>query len=65
MAEKETDWEFGRDIDGLPVVRFLRGEREGRPWASLLEALAPGQAGGAAVSAADPVEFVLASASPT
>ncbi|MER6401276.1 GNAT family N-acetyltransferase [Kitasatospora sp. NPDC001603] len=55
----EPDWEFGRDADGLPVVRYQRGEREGRPWAGLLEVMGPGTPGGEAVSAVDPVEFVL------
>ncbi|MFF1904908.1 GNAT family N-acetyltransferase [Kitasatospora sp. NPDC058218] len=60
MAETEPDWRLGRDIDGLPVVRYQRGEREGRPWASLLEVLGPGAPGvGEAVSTVDPVEFVL------
>ncbi|MBP0452853.1 GNAT family N-acetyltransferase [Kitasatospora sp. RG8] len=75
MTEKESDWEFGRDIDGLPVVRFVRGEREGRPWADLLTVPTPGEIGaeirgwvgaeigGGVVSAADPVEFVLSSMS--
>ncbi|MGV9269012.1 GNAT family N-acetyltransferase [Kitasatospora sp. NPDC003701] len=60
MAETEPDWRLGRDGDGLPVVRYQRGEREGRPWASLLEVLSPGAAGlDEPVSAVDPVEFVL------
>ncbi|WP_406197032.1 GNAT family N-acetyltransferase [Kitasatospora sp. NBC_01560] len=61
MAATEADWEFGRDIDGLPVVRYVRGEREGRPWAERLTAAGADGAGGAAVSTTDPVEFVLSS----
>ncbi|MQS11576.1 GNAT family N-acetyltransferase [Streptomyces kaniharaensis] len=47
----EADWVIGRSGDGVPVVRFVRGEREGRPWADLLEVL-DGSGG------VDPVEFV-------
>ncbi|MFF3069267.1 GNAT family N-acetyltransferase [Kitasatospora sp. NPDC057904] len=47
----ETDWVIGRTSDGVPVVRYRRGEREGLPWADLLEVL-DGSGG------VDPVEFV-------
>lgn len=47
----ETDWVIGRTRDGVPVVRYRRGRREGRPWADLLEVLD-------ASGAVDPVEFV-------
>ncbi|MEU6232879.1 GNAT family N-acetyltransferase [Kitasatospora sp. NPDC047058] len=67
MAESEADWEqadweFGQDSDGLPVVRYVRREREGRPWADRLSVPAPGEDGGV-VSAADPVGFVLSAMS--
>ncbi|MFG2846418.1 GNAT family N-acetyltransferase [Kitasatospora sp. NPDC048296] len=35
----ETDWVTRRNGDGVPVVRYQPGEREGRPWADLLEVL--------------------------
>ncbi|MFD7587955.1 GNAT family N-acetyltransferase [Kitasatospora sp. NPDC059811] len=47
----ETDWVIGRNGEGVPVVRYLLGEREGRPWADLLEVV-DGNDG------TDPVEFV-------
>ncbi|MER7756180.1 GNAT family N-acetyltransferase [Kitasatospora sp. NPDC097643] len=49
-TDPET-WVIGHDGDGVPVVRYLRDEREGRPWADLLEVLDAG-------SAVDPVEYV-------
>ncbi|RKT18706.1 acetyltransferase (GNAT) family protein [Streptomyces sp. 1114.5] len=36
MAE---DWVVRHDGEGTPVLRYLPGEREGRPWADLLEVL--------------------------
>ncbi|MFF0414455.1 GNAT family N-acetyltransferase [Kitasatospora sp. NPDC004745] len=45
----ETDRVTGCDDDGVPVVDYLPGEREGRPWADLLEVRD---------GAADPVGFV-------
>lgn len=42
---------IGRNGEGVPVVRYLPGEREGRPWADLLEVV--DETGGI-----DPVEFV-------
>ncbi|MFE2722364.1 GNAT family N-acetyltransferase [Kitasatospora sp. NPDC059327] len=64
MTEVEPDWQVGRDPDGLPVVRYRRGEREGRPWADRLEVLTPGQAGvDGTVGTVDPVEFVLSAMS--
>ncbi|MEU1286204.1 GNAT family N-acetyltransferase [Kitasatospora sp. NPDC005856] len=36
MAE---DWVVKRSADGEPVLRYVPGEREGRPWADLLEVL--------------------------
>ncbi|MFC5885821.1 GNAT family N-acetyltransferase [Kitasatospora sp. CM 4170] len=68
MADADANWEIGRAPDGLPVVRYVRGEREGRPWADLLEVLVPegptaDAAGAGGVdrggSTADPVGFVL------
>ncbi|MFJ9947196.1 GNAT family N-acetyltransferase [Kitasatospora sp. NPDC091207] len=60
MTEAEPDWQVGRDTEGLPLVRYRRGEREGRPWASALEVLTTGTAGvDGPVSTVDPVEFVL------
>ncbi|GAA1386372.1 hypothetical protein GCM10009639_10100 [Kitasatospora putterlickiae] len=41
MAEKEADWQYGYGADGVALVRYLRGEREGRPWADLLEVVDP------------------------
>ncbi|MEV6976339.1 GNAT family N-acetyltransferase [Kitasatospora sp. NPDC093806] len=41
MTEKETDWQYGYGPGGAPVVRYLLGEREGRPWADLLEVIDP------------------------
>ncbi|MFD5922753.1 GNAT family N-acetyltransferase [Kitasatospora sp. NPDC058201] len=37
MAEAEAGWRFGYGTDGLPIVRYQRGEREGRPWADRLD----------------------------
>ncbi|MFJ2861992.1 GNAT family N-acetyltransferase [Kitasatospora sp. NPDC087314] len=47
----ETDWVIGRNGEGAAVVRYLPGERAGRPWADLLEVV-DGSGG------TDPVEFV-------
>ncbi|MFB7473096.1 GNAT family N-acetyltransferase [Kitasatospora sp. NPDC056184] len=41
MAEKEPDWQYGYGADGAALVRYERGEREGRPWADLLEVVDP------------------------
>ncbi|MFD5464083.1 GNAT family N-acetyltransferase [Kitasatospora sp. NPDC127059] len=35
----ETDWVVRHDGDGVPVLRYQVGERDGRPWADLLEVL--------------------------
>ncbi|MEU4117317.1 GNAT family N-acetyltransferase [Kitasatospora sp. NPDC028055] len=35
----ETDWVVRHDSAGAPVLRYQPGEREGRPWADLLEVL--------------------------
>ncbi|MFF2079527.1 GNAT family N-acetyltransferase [Kitasatospora sp. NPDC058162] len=35
----ETDWVIRHDGAGTPVLRYQPGEREGRPWADLLEVL--------------------------
>ncbi|MEV7774651.1 GNAT family N-acetyltransferase [Kitasatospora sp. NPDC086791] len=35
----EADWVVRHDGDGTPVLRYQLGEREGRPWADLLEVL--------------------------
>ncbi|WP_317621094.1 GNAT family N-acetyltransferase [Streptomyces sp. CBMA123] len=35
----ETDWVVRHDDGGVPVLRYQPGEREGRPWADLLEVL--------------------------
>ncbi|MGW2253067.1 GNAT family N-acetyltransferase [Kitasatospora sp. NPDC001660] len=51
----QTDWVIGRTSDGVPVVRYRRGEREGRPWADLLEVL---DGGGPATTRVDPADFV-------
>ncbi|SDT79297.1 Acetyltransferase (GNAT) family protein [Streptomyces sp. TLI_053] len=42
MAQTGSDWQYGYGADGVAVVRFERGEREGRPWADRLEAVDPG-----------------------
>ncbi|MFJ8429699.1 GNAT family N-acetyltransferase [Kitasatospora sp. NPDC094019] len=36
-----SDWQYGYGADGVAVVRFERGEREGRPWADRLEVVDP------------------------
>ncbi|MET8627350.1 GNAT family N-acetyltransferase [Kitasatospora sp. NPDC004669] len=35
----EADWVIRQNSEGVPVVRYQPGEREGRPWADLLEVL--------------------------
>ncbi|WP_051754773.1 GNAT family N-acetyltransferase [Kitasatospora purpeofusca] len=42
MAQAGSDWQYGYGADGVAVVRFEQGEREGRPWADRLEAVDPG-----------------------
>ncbi|MFE7189992.1 GNAT family N-acetyltransferase [Kitasatospora sp. NPDC057541] len=41
MAETETDWRYGYGADGVALVRYGLGEREGRPWADQLEVVDP------------------------
>ncbi|MFF7458003.1 GNAT family N-acetyltransferase [Kitasatospora sp. NPDC008115] len=41
MAQKEPDWQYGYGADGVALVRYGLGEREGRPWADLLEVVDP------------------------
>ncbi|MER7704551.1 GNAT family N-acetyltransferase [Kitasatospora sp. NPDC097605] len=41
MAEKEPDWQYGYGADGVALVRYGRGEREGRPWADQLDVVDP------------------------
>ncbi|MFF2349873.1 GNAT family N-acetyltransferase [Kitasatospora sp. NPDC058115] len=41
MAEKDPDWQYGYGADGDALVRYERGEREGRPWADQLEVVDP------------------------
>ncbi|ARF82966.1 GNAT family N-acetyltransferase [Kitasatospora aureofaciens] len=47
----EADWVTRRHGDGVPVLRYRLGEREGRPWADLLEVLD---------DSADPAEYIRA-----
>ncbi|MDY0813672.1 GNAT family N-acetyltransferase [Kitasatospora purpeofusca] len=41
MAQAGSDWQYGYGADGVPLVRFERGEREGRRWANRLEVVDP------------------------
>ncbi|MFB6888270.1 GNAT family N-acetyltransferase [Kitasatospora sp. NPDC056327] len=41
MTETQTDRQYGYGADGVAVVRYERGEREGRPWADRLEVVDP------------------------
>ncbi len=41
VAQERGDWQYGYDADGVAVVRYERGEREGRPWADRLEVVDP------------------------
>ncbi|WP_327676025.1 GNAT family N-acetyltransferase [Kitasatospora sp. NBC_00458] len=54
MADAEAEWQVGYGVDGRPVVRYQRGERDGRPWADRLEVLDPG------ADPAVPARYVLA-----
>ncbi|WP_380284390.1 GNAT family N-acetyltransferase [Kitasatospora purpeofusca] len=41
MTENEPDWQYGYGAGGVALVRYERGEREGRPWADRLEVVDP------------------------
>ncbi|MFC5661731.1 GNAT family N-acetyltransferase [Kitasatospora misakiensis] len=41
MAQAQGDWQYGYGADGVALVRYERGERDGRPWADRLEVVDP------------------------